>query len=209
MAGPAAPTPPACAEAAPLLGGCPRRLGNAGAAAGREQGRARQGGPLRAGRSGVGWGVSAAGGQRGPRHHSRARRELCRALGVPGVLGVAAAANPTAGDAAAAAAAASALALCIVGAGGGCAPALPPRLLRVLSGSRCLPSAAGTGHHQPVSQRRRCLLPRCRDPEARPRTPTGRTPPPGCPRPQASPGPCRIAQPPRGAAIAVSLRVSR
>jgi hypothetical protein len=79
-------------------------------------------------------------------------RELPRA---PGVLGVAAATS-AAHDAAAAAAAAAAL--CIVGAGGGCASALPPRLLPACSGSRCLPSAAGTQHPQSASQSRSPML---------------------------------------------------
>ena len=157
MAGPAAPTPPACAEAAPRLGGRPRQLGSAPAAAGWEEGRARPGGAGRAGRGGAGRGASSAAGLRGARHHSRARREQWRARGVPGVLRVAATATQAASDAAAAAS------LCIMGTGGGCAPALlPPQRLRVLSGSRCLPTAAGPEHHLPASQRRRRLLPRYR-----------------------------------------------
>lgn len=76
--------------------------------------------------------------------------------GLPrGLVSAASSVSSAALDAAAAAAAA---ALCIVGAGGGCARAWPRRLLPALSGSRCLPSAAGTEHHQPTRLTSQTLL---------------------------------------------------
>lgn len=79
--------------------------------------------------------------------------------GLPrGLVSAASSVSSAALDAAAAAAAAATAALCIVGAGGGCARAWPRRLLPALSGSRCLPSAAGTEHHQPTRLTSQTLL---------------------------------------------------
>lgn len=105
--GPAAPTPPACAEAAPRLGGRPRRLGSAQAAAGGKQGRAGGAAQARAARGGlaIAPGLAASSYERSacPGSSESPRSPLAE------------------GDAAAAAAAA----LCIVGAGGGCSGAVP------------------------------------------------------------------------------------
>lgn len=155
--GPAAPTPPACAEAAPRLGGRPRRLGSAQAAAGGKQGRAggRGAGRLRRGRPagaspwlpGSRRAATSAPRARDPRSRRAAPRRRVMLQPPPP---------------------------CALWEREEAAPARSPRLLRALSSSRCLPSAVGSEHQQRAS-------PRC------PWTPAGGTPPRGRVAPRTPP----------------------
>lgn len=160
--GPAAPTPPACAEAAPRLGGRPRRLGSAQAAAGGKQGRAGGAGRLRRGRP-AGASPSLPGSPRAATSAPRARdpRSL-RAAPRRRVMLPPPPPPP-----------------CALWEREEAAPARSPRLLRALSSSRCLPSAVGSEHQQRASPRCPRTLAGSASPQGRvaPRTPPTRSEP--------------------------------
>lgn len=211
MAGPAAPTPPACAEAAPLLGGRPRRLGSAPAAAGGEEGRAGPGGAGRAGRGGVGRGgapqeLAACGGLAitpGLAASSGARAACPGSSGPPPQPPRRPVMLPPPPPCALWEREEAALRRCCHRGGFGFSRAhAASQRLRVPS-IICLPASVAAASSRAAEPRSPPQDTRCSH-----NLPVGASPP-GCPRPQAITGRCRIAQPPRGEAIAVSLRVAR